>query len=426
MGSCFITNGRVIDPSSDLDSKINLLVKDGKIVELTHAKQVDDSVRVIDAKGSIVSPGFIDMHTHLREPGFEYKEDIASGTRAAAAGGYTTICCMPNTKPVNDTQAVTEYIINRAREAGVIDVIPVGAISRGLEGLGLADIGDMAAAGVKAISDDGRPVMNSTLMRRAMEYSKAFGVFVISHCEDLNLSSGGVMHEGQVATELGLRGIPSVAEESMAARDIMLARMTGSRLHIAHASTAGTLSLVRQAKRDGIAVSVEVTPHNLTLTHESCSDYDPNTKMNPPLRTEEDKNELIKGLADGTIDVIATDHAPHNIVEKETGFEEAAFGIVGLETALPIILKLVHDKKITISRMIELMSCASAKLLGLNDRGSLVKGKMADITIFDPDAAWTVNSSKFASKSHNSPFNGLRVIGKVKFTIKNGEVVFGH
>jgi len=423
MGTLFIKNGRVIDPAANRDGKLNLVVRDGKVAELTAGKEVPEGARAIDAKGMIVAPGFIDMHVHLRDPGFEYKEDIESGTAAAAAGGVTSVLCMPNTDPVNDCASVTEYILEQAEKVGHVNVFPAGSITRGLKGESLADIGDMAGAGVRAVTDDGRPVMDAGVMRRAMEYALAFGLPVISHSEDLTLSGSGVMNEGAVSVELGLRGIPAAAEEAMIARDIMLSELAGTRLHIAHVSTAGSVELIRLAKGRGAAVTAEATPHHLTLTEDAVSDYDPNTKVNPPLRTELDRKALIKALADGTIDAIATDHAPHNIIDKEAGFEEAAFGLVGLETLLPLALALVRNKMITMKRMIEALTAAPARILGLSGKGTLSKGSDADITIFDPDDAWIVQSSRFKSKSRNTPFEGLRVTGRVRYTIVGGEVV---
>lgn len=424
MTTHFIVNGRIVDPLKKIDSKLSILVQDGKIRDITDSKKAPSNADVIDAKGCIVAPGFVDMHVHLREPGHEYKEDIESGTRAASAGGFTTICCMPNTNPVNDTAAVTEFIVDRARTLGTVNVRPIGAITQGLKGEGLADIGDMARAGAVAISDDGFSVMNAELLRRAMEYAKAFGLLVISHCDDINLHGKGVMNEGHVSTELGLCGIPSAAEEVIVARDIMLAALTNTRLHIAHVSTAGAVALIRQAKADGICVTAETTPHHLTLTEEAVAGYDTNTKVNPPLRSDNDRHELIRGLVDGTIDAVATDHAPHDITEKENGFQDAAFGMIGLETALPLTLKLVKDRKLTLKRLVEVLSMAPAKILGFEGKGTLAKGADADIVIFDPDAPTTIQSSRFFSKSRNTPFDGMRVLGKVKWTMSSGRVVF--
>ncbi|MBN1282536.1 MAG: dihydroorotase [Proteobacteria bacterium] len=424
MSSYFIVNGRVIDPASRTDGKLSVLVRGGKIEQVTPSRKAPEGAQVLDASGCVVAPGFIDMHVHLRDPGQEYKEDIESGTRAAAAGGLATVCCMPNTDPVIDCASVAEYVLEKAGRLGATGVIPIGSITRGGKGEAMSDIGDLASAGACAISDDGRSVMNSGLMRRAMEYATAFGLPVISHCEDAALAGGAVMNEGLVSTELGLQGMPAAAEELMVARDIMLAELTGARLHIAHASTMGTVELIRRAKRRGIRVTAEVTPHHLTLTDEAVSDFDPNTKVNPPLRTEADRRALIKALADGTIDAIATDHAPHNIIDKEMGFEEAAFGISGLETMLPLALALVAERKLTLKRLVEALSAAPARILGLKGKGSLKPGSDADITIFDPSAAWTVDASRFASRGKNTPFNGLRVMGRARWTIVRGRIAF--
>ncbi len=424
MNIIFIINGKIIDPAKKLDTTANILIKENKIAAITASKKIPDGAQVLDAKGCIVAPGFIDMHCHLRDPGEEYKEDIVSGSTAAALGGFTTICCMPNTKPVNDCAAVTEYIINKARTLSKVNVLPIGALTKGQKGENLADIGDMASAGVIAVSNDGEPLMNSALMRHAMEYAASFGLPVISHAEDLNLRGRGVMHEGIVSTELGLRGIPSAAEEAIVMRDILLANLTKTCLHIAHVSAAGSVEMIREAKRLKLPVTCEVTPHHLTLTDQSVHGYDTNTKVNPPLRSESDRRELIAGLADGTIDAIATDHAPHDITEKEKGFEESAFGIVGFETALPLCLKLVHERKITMKRMIDALSCRPAKILGLAKKGSLAKGFDADITIFNPNEPVIIRASSFQSKSRNTPFDGWRLYGKVVYTIVGGNIVY--
>lgn len=424
MSSLFIINGRVIDPASKKDGKLNVLIKDGRIVDVTASKKFPEDAAVIDAKGCIVTPGFIDMHVHLRDPGQEYKEDIETGTRAAAAGGFTSVCCMPNTDPTNDCASVTDYIIDRAKQTGYTNVFPAGAITKGLKGQSLADIGDMAKAGVCAITDDGSPVSNASIMRRAMEYAIAFDLPVISHCEDADLAAKGVMNEGCVSLELGLKGIPAAAEESMVARDILIAELTGARLHIAHVSTQGSVRIIREAKERGVNLTAEVTPHHLTLTEDAVVDYDPNTKVNPPLRTDADRRALIKALADGTIDAVATDHAPHNIIDKEAGFEKASFGLIGLETALPLMLSLVNERKITLKRLIDALTNAPARILRLESKGTLAKGKDADITIFDPDQSWIIQSQRFASKSRNTPFDKLRVMGKPKYTIVGGKVVY--
>ena len=424
MTAYFITNGRVIDPASKRDGKFTVHVDEGRVVALTQSGKVPKGAEVIDAKGCIVTPGFIDMHVHLRDPGQEYKEDIASGTRAAVAGGFTTVCCMPNTDPAIDCASVAEYIIERAREVGLANVIPVGAISKGLAGERMSDIGDLAGAGACAISDDGRPVMNASLMRRAMEYARAFGLPVIAHSEDAELAAGGVMNEGTVSTQLGLRGIPAAAEESMIARDILIAELACAHLHVAHVSTAGSAELIRQAKGRGLRVTAEATPHHLMLTEDAVEGYDPNTKVNPPLRTEADRIALVKALADGTIDAIATDHAPHNIIDKEMGFEGAAFGISGLETMLPLMLSLVKERKLTLPRMVEALTAAPARILKIEGRGALAPGSCADITIFDTQRTRTIRADRFASKGKNTPFDGLRVLGSVRHTIVGGKIVY--
>lgn len=421
MTTLALLNARVIDPAQKLDQHLNVLVRNGKIAELTSSTISADEV--IDAKGCVVCPGLIDPHVHLREPGFEYKEDIASGSQAAVAGGFTTICCMANTNPVNDCASVTAYIIDRAKQAQLAKVLPIGAVSRGLKGELLADIGDMAGIGIVAISDDGRPVMNSSLMRRAMEYAKAFDIPVITHAEDLSLAKG-VMSEGRVATELGLKGIPHASEEIMIARDIFLAELTGAHLHVAHLSSKGSLDLIHLAKARGIKVTSEVSPHHLTLTDEAVRGYNVNAKMHPPLRTEADRQALIAGLADGTIDIIATDHAPHGIVDKEAGFDLAASGIVGLETSLPIVLSLVQAKQLTLPRVIEAMTTFPAQIFNLKGRGRIKQGDEADITVFNPSAAWSIDASTFFSKSRNTPYDGWKVTGKIVATIVSGRVVY--
>lgn len=430
MKSVFIKNGRVIDPAKKVDGIMNVIVVNGKISAFTSVSDkkflsdTEVSTDIIDAKGMIVAPGFIDLHCHLRDPGEEYKEDIESGSRAAAAGGFTTVCCMANTNPVNDCAAVTEYILNRARVCASVNVLPVGSITRGLKGESLADIGDLANAGAVAISDDGKPVMNAMIMRHAMEYASSFNLPVIAHEEDLNLRGRGVMHEGAVSTELGLRGIPAAAEEAMTARDILLCGLTSSRLHIAHVSTAGGVEMVREAKKLKLPVTCEVTPHHLTLTDEAVHGYDPATKVNPPLRSENDRRELVAGLADGTVDAIATDHAPHDITEKERGFEESSFGMIGFETALPLVLKLVHDKKVPLRRVVEALTIKPATILNLKKKGTLAVGSDADIVIFNPNEPVTIRAQAFKSKSRNTPFDGWRLRGKVLYTIVGGEIVY--
>lgn len=421
-----IKNGRVVDPSQDLDKKINIEIEKGIIKNYpksTEDIEKDKSVVVIDAGGKVVSPGFVDIHVHLREPGFEHKETISTGTRSAAAGGFTSIACMPNTDPVNDNASVTEYILLKARTEGVVNVFPIGAITKAEEGQTLAEIGEMFNAGCVAVSDDGMPVTNSNIMRRAMEYVKPFGIPVITHAEDKYLSDDGVMNEGRVSVMLGLQGIPGSSEEVMIYRDINLAELTDSHLHVAHVSTEGSVRLIRDAKRRGVRVTAEVTPHHFSLTDEVLSDYDTNAKMNPPLRTQNDVKAVIEGLRDGTIDAIATDHAPHSIDEKKVEFALAPFGIVGLETALGLSLKMAEENGIELNTIIEKLTHTPSGILNLG-RGTLKIGSPADITVFDPDEQWVVDCDKFFSKAKNSPFSGWTLKGRVKHTIVYGEIVY--
>jgi len=411
-----IKGGRVIDPANNVDEVRDLLIEGAVIGSKGKADET------IDAKGKWVLPGLIDLHTHLRDPGRPDKETIASGSRAAALGGFTTICCMANTNPPADNPAVIEYIVAKAKKEAVVNVLPIAAVTKGLKGEELSEMGRCFAEGAVAFSDDGKPVMRSDVMRKALEYARQFGVPVISHSEDCNLSAGGSMNEGVVSTEIGLPGIPALAEEIMVARDIMLAREFG-RVHLAHISTAGSVRLVRQAKKDKIAVSAETCPHYFSLTEEEVRHYDTNGKVNPPLRTKEDVAEVIKGLVDGTIDAIATDHAPHTIEDKRVEFNQAASGLVGLETALALALTvLVGSKVLSPKQLVDRMAAAPARILGLN-KGTLKPGSPADVVIVDPEREWTVDASRFASKSRNTPFNGWGVKGKVLHTIVGGRTV---
>ena len=418
-----IKNGRVIDPVNHLDQVADLLIADGKVMQIAQEIPVTPDAEAIDAAGQWVVPGLIDVHTHLREPGYEYKETIRTGTMAAAAGGFTTICCMPNTKPVNDSQAVTEFILRKAATEGMVNVLPVGAITKGCQGEEITEMGDLREAGCIAVSDDGRSVMNSAVMRRAMEYARMFRLPVISHCEDISLSEDGVMNEGRVSTELGLRGIPNASEDVMVARDIELAALTGAHVHIAHVSTRGSVELIRRAKERGIGVSAETCPHYLVLTDEAVTGYNTHTKMKPPLRTLKDVEAVRKGLQEGVIDVIATDHAPHAQVEKEMEFDSAPFGITGLETAVPIALQLVDEGVLTLNEMVLKMSVKPAKLLNI-DRGNLSIGAVADITIIDPRVTWVVDPAQLKSKGKNTPFEGWKMTGRVTHTIVGGKVVY--
>jgi dihydroorotase len=421
-----LCNGRVIDPANGIDEPRDLLVRGGVIAEVASPGTIKDlpqGVQRFDLAGKWVVPGFIDMHVHLREPGEEYKETIASGTRAAAAGGFTAVACMPNTRPVNDNQAVTSFILTQALKYGSSRVYPVGAISRGSTGEALAEFGEMRQAGVVAVSDDGHPVRESQLMRRALEYAGNHKLLVISHSEDLSLSRNGVMHEGALATRMGLGGIPPVAEEIMIYRDIALARYTGSPLHIAHVSTRESVALIRRAKDMGAPVTAETAPHYFSLTEGAVEGYSTRAKMNPPLRGAADVAAIKEGLADGTIDVIATDHAPHSNLEKDVEFDLAANGIIGLETALPLTLALVRAGEIGRQRMVELLAVNPARILGV-EGGTLSAGARADIAVIDPDYEFIFRKGSIVSKSKNSPFIDWQFTGKAVLTIMGGRTTF--
>ncbi len=421
--SLLVKQGRVVDPASGIDSVQDVLVVDGRIGKVGPGLRAPQGTQVIDAAGKVVCPGFIDIHVHLREPGFEYKETVASGTRAAAAGGFTAVACMANTVPVNDNRAVTDYILAKARVEGVVRVYAIGAVTRGLRGEQLAEMAEQAEAGCVAFSDDGRCVTNAALYRRAMEYALPFGTPLISHAEDCHLAHGGVMHEGFVSTDLGLTGQPAAAEDVMVARDIVLAELTGAHVHIAHLSTAGAVRLVRDGKARGVRVTAEVTPHHLLLTDEAVRDYDPNTKMQPPLRSTRDVEAVLEGLLDGTIDCVATDHAPHALSEKEGEFAEVASGVVGLETAVPLLLdRLVRPGRLDLSTFVARMSSGPARVLGLPG-GSLAPGAAADITILDLERPFTVDPAAFHSRSRNTPFRGITGTGAPIMTIVGGTVV---
>ena len=423
MSRICIKNGRVMDPASGHDAIADVLIADGKIAAI--GIDLDTTgAEIFDATGMIVAPGFIDMHVHLREPGMEHSETIESGGRAAAAGGFTTVCCMPNTSPVNDSPVVTTYIIERARRLSPVNVYPIGAITKGSLGEELAAIGTMKQAGIVAISDDGRPVMNARVMRRAMESAKAFGLPVINHCEDLNLSAGGDMHEGFASVRMGLRGIPACSEDVMVARDILLAEVTGAKYHVAHISARHSVEMVRYAKARGLDVTTEVCPHHFTLADTDILPYDSNFKMKPPLRSCFDVEAVTEGLANGAIDVIATDHAPHPGSEKMQEFERCPFGITGLETAIGLSLEqLVHKGRVSLMRMIEMFTVNPDRILKLG-KGRLVAGAVADITIFDTDRAWTFDINKSQSKSRNTPFHGREFRGGQVAAIVNGRFVW--
>ena len=435
-----IQGARLIDPAQGLDRKGDLLIGDGRVAYIGEAMtDPPDGAEVVDASGLVACPGFIDLHCHLREPGFEYKETIATGTEAAARGGFTSLCCMPNTEPPIDNAAVVDFIKRRAREEGVVRVYPIGCVSKGRQGVQLSEMRELAEAGVVAFSDDGSPVYDSNLMRLALSYSLGLGLPISNHCQELLLSGDGVMAEGWVSNRLGLRGIPAAAEESMAARDIALAELTGGKLHLAHISTAGAVELVRRAKEQGLDVTAEVCPHHLTLTEErvlggksadtdlaTIFSFDTSTKMYPPLRTQRDVEALIQGLQDGVIDCVATDHAPHDFASKMVTYEEAASGISVLETTLGSLLGLVHTDKLSMTTLIERLTLGPASVLGgqFMELATLKAGTPADIVLFDPEAEWVVEAQKFASKGKNTPFEGVTLKGRVVATIVEGKVVY--
>jgi dihydroorotase len=423
MTKLLIQNGQVIDPSAGVDGKFDVLIQDGKIADLAKPGSITaDDAEVIDASGCVVSPGFVELHSHLRDPGFEYKETIQSGTASAVSGGYTTVCCMANTSPVNDNASVTDYIVKKTREVGYCKVHPIGAITKSLKGEELANIAELKEAGCVAISDDGLTVQNARLMRIAMDYAKSFGLPVTTHSIEANLAKSGHMNESVVSTRLGITGSPAAAEDVIIARDILLAELTGAHLHVGHLSTKGGIRMVEEAKQRGIPVTCEVTPHHFTLTDEAITDYDTNLKMCPPLRSAEDvqaiKDALKKG---GIVDAIATDHAPHGLIDKQVEFDKAAWGIIGFETALPLSLQLVRDGYLTMGQMVELFTSKPAKVFSLAG-GSLKVGEVADVTIFDPQAEWSLTSETIHSKSKNSPFLNQTMTGQVKQTIVAGKL----
>ena len=422
-----IANGYVIDPAQQVNAGKNLLIENGRVVDLLNrGEAAPEDAHVLDATGLIVAPGFIDLHTHLREPGQEYRETIATGAAAAVTGGWTSICAMPNTDPVNDNPAVTRFIIDQAKTAKLANVFPIGALTKSSNGKELAEMGEMKNAGIVAVSDDGRPVPTASMMRRAMEYARGFDLPVVDHCQDPSLSAGGVMHEGRWSLILGLRGMPAAAEEVDAVRDCVLAKLTGARVHLAHVSTRGALEAVRQAKNEGLLVTCEVTPHHWTLTDEAVADYDTNTKMSPPLRSREHVEAILAAMKDGTIDAIATDHAPHHQDEKGLEFDQAPFGIIGLETAIGLAFDLVHQGLIDLERVVEMCSTNPARIFGLADRGSLKQGAHADITILDPQVEWIFDVNRSKSKSRNTPFNGREMQGAAVATIVGGRLVYLH
>ena len=422
-----IANGYVIDPAQQVNAGRNVLIDEGRVVGLPdRSEPAPEDAHVLDATGLIVAPGFIDLHTHLREPGQEYKETIASGASAAVAGGWASICAMPNTDPINDNPAVTRFIIEQGQAANLANVFPIGAVTKGSGGKELAEMGEMKNAGIIAVSDDGRPVPSSGMMRRAMEYARGFDLTVVDHCQDQSLSAGGVMHEGRWSLILGLRGMPAAAEEVDVARDCVLAKLTRAKVHIAHVSTRGALEAVRQAKNDGLQVTCEVTPHHWTLTDEAVADYDTNTKMSPPLRSREHVDAVLAAMKDGTIDAIATDHAPHHADEKSLEFDQAPFGITGLETAVGLAFDLVHNGLLDLERVVEMCSTNPARIFGLADRGSLKTNAHADVTILDPQLEWVFDVNRSKSKSRNTPFHGRSLHGAAVATIVGGRLVYIH
>lgn len=428
MKPLLIQGGHLIDPAQGIDGTGSLLITGGRVswLGMGEATPPQPDYGVLQARGLVVCPGFIDLHCHLRQPGFEEKETIATGTQAAARGGFTTICCMPNTSPPLDNQAGIDNIKSIAATEGVVRVLPIGCISKGRKGEELAEMGELASAGVIAYSDDGDPVRSSYLMRQALDYSRAFGLPVIDHCEDTALTEGGQMNEGIIATALGLRGMPNAAEEIVVARDLALAELTGARLHIAHTTTEGSVDLIRHAKEKGIGVTAEVTPHHLTLTDERVIDYDTNTKVNPPLRTKRDVQVLIQGLKENVIDIIATDHAPHTEVDKLCEFGLAAFGISGFETAFGSLMSLVHDGQLTLTTLISKLTAEPAKIIGNKHGklGTLEVGALADVVLLDPDGEWMVDTKAFASKGKNTPLAGSMLKGRVMATLSQGKIVY--
>ncbi len=420
-----VTNGRIIDPSQNIDQVTDLWIK-GEFIHGIGPQPGMHADRTIDATGKIVSPGLIDMHVHLREPGREEDETIATGTAAALAGGVTSVACMPNTEPALDSQAAAEFIYLQAKRAGNANVFPIGAITKGRQGQELAEIGGLVQGGAVAFTDDGSPVVSAEIMRRALEYCRMFDKTVLEHCEDLELTRGGVMHEGFESMRLGLRGMPAAAEEIMVYRDIALAEITGGRLHILHVSTAGSVDLIRRARQRGVRVSGEACPHHFTLTDQCLRGFDSNFKMAPPLRTDSDVQAILAGLKDGTLEVIATDHAPHAPEKKMRELDQAPNGIIGLETLLPIcVVALIEPKHLTWPQLIEKLTLNPARVLGI-DRGTLQPGARADVTVIDPTAEWTIDPARFKSKSRNCPYTGWKVRGRADTVLVNGEVKFTH
>ena len=426
MRPILIRGGRVIDPSRGTDEVADLYIADGKVQGSGRDLGRPDDALEVDAAGKVVAPGLIDLHVHLREPGQEELETVATGAMAAAAGGFSAVCAMPNTDPVTDNQAAVGFIVSQAQRAAKARVYPIGAVSLGQKGQQLAEFGELVGAGAVAVSDDGKPVASSHLMRTALEYARTFGIPVADHCEDPTLAAGGAMHEGLVSTRLGLKGVPAAAEEIMVARDILLAELTGGHVHLCHMSTRGSVELIRRAKEKGLRVTAEACPHHFTLTHEACEGYNTNAKMNPPLREPEDREAIRQALRDGTIDVICTDHAPHHYDAKEREFDDAPNGIIGLETALGLaVTELVEPGLLSLATLVSRMSAMPARIFNLPG-GTLAPGSAADVVVFDPETAWTVRPEEFYSKSRNTPFAGRRLRGRAVTTIARGQVIFAR
>ncbi len=424
MGRLLIKGGHVVDPSQNIDGKCDILVEGSRILKVESEIPVSEADKVLDASGLTVTPGFIDLHAHLRDPGQEWKEDIESGSLAAVAGGITSVCCMANTDPVNDNPTVTRYIVEKAAKVGLCDIFPVGAITKGLKGEELAEIGLMVKAGIVAISDDGETPRDSKVLRNAMDYARSLGIPVFTHSEDKSLSDGGQINEGVISTQLGLPGMPAEAEDIGTIRDILVAKLTGARIHICHVSSFGALKLIEQAKKEGVKVTCEITPHHFTLTEEAVKEFDTNAKMCPPLRTKEDVEACRKALSSGLADAIATDHAPHSEDEKLVEFCQAPFGIIGFQTMLPLSLRLVEKGYMNLSQLVEKLSTNPARIINRKDIGTLKPGARANITVFDPNEEFLFTKEMIKSKSKNSPFIGWKLKGKVKFTIYNGKIVY--
>ena len=424
MSAILLKGGRVVDPSQKHDGVADLLLIDGKVEKLGKNLGAPDGAEIVDVSGKVVAPGLIDLHVHFREPGQEDLETVATGAMAAVAGGFTSVCAMPNTDPVTDNQAAVGFIVRQAQRAAKAKVYPIGAITLGQRGDKLAEFGEMVGAGAVAVSDDGKPVVSSHMMRTALEYARTFGIPVADHCEEPTLSAGGVMHEGIVSTRLGLKGIPAAAEEIMVARDIILAELTGGHVHLCHMSTRGSVELIRRAKETGLRVTAEATPHHFSLTHERCEGYDTNAKMNPPLREAADREAIRQALKDGTIDVISTDHAPHHYDAKEREFDDAPNGIIGLETSIGLAMtELVHTGLLTLPELITRMSTDAARIFNIPG-GTLRPGSPADVVVLDPNHAWVVDPAKSFSKSRNTPFAGTKLKGRVEMTIVRGSIVY--